>query len=403
MSPPGRPQGECPNVMTEGRPSSPGWALLPLTAAAAAVAAALAGGHVAQLATQVLVLWGFGLGFQWLFGRSGLLSFGHAVPFGLAAFGSAHAVAALQGWPAYELLPLVGAAIGLACGLLLGYPITRRGGIAFSMVTLGLGELVAACFLMFPAFFGGEAGITLQRTRVPSLLGLDYGRAGTQLLLTLTWTLLLLALVQALARTPFGLAAAAVRENPQRVAFLGLPAAALRWRAMMVGCAVAGVAGTLSALAYEIVTVDAVSLHMSAQVLLLVVIGGLTSPAGPLVGALFLTLMHSVVSDFTRAWLFYYGFVFVVLVWTAPQGLVGLWQGWRRRPPSLRQLAATFGLGAALVVFVETAYQLALGEPARLPGWAMLTPGVLKLLLVASGLAVAWPMARLLRQRGQLA
>lgn len=372
---------------------------LPVWALLAAAAAAWAGGHVAQLATQVLVLWGFGLGFQWLFGRSGLLSFGHAVPFGLAAFGTAHAVTALQGWPVYELLPLAGAGVGLACGVLLGYPITRRGGVAFSMVTLGLGELVAACFLMFPAFFGGEAGVTLQRTRVPSLLGLDYGSAPQQLVLTLAWTLALLALVQALARTPFGLAAAALRENPQRVAFLGLPAAALRWRALVVGSTVAGVAGSLSALAYEIVTVDAVSLHMSAQVLLLVVIGGLGSPAGPLVGALCLTLMHSVVSDWTRAWLFYYGVVFVVLVWAAPQGLVGLWRQGRRQPPAASRVLLGAWLVLALVVFVESAYQLSRGEPARLPGWSTLTPGVLKALLVASGLALAWPLVRTLQRR----
>ena len=398
MSLPGRPKGEYRSAQHEGTPMS--GRAVPAFAVAATVAAAWVGGHVAQLTTQVLVLWGFGLGFQWLFGRSGLLSFGHAVPFGLAAFGTAHAVAGLSGWPVYELLPLAGALVGAACGVLLGYPITRRGGIAFSMVTLGLGELVAACFLMFPGFFGGEAGVTLQRTRVPSLLGLDYGRAATQLGLTLAWTLALLALVQGLARTPFGLAAAAVRENPQRVAFLGLSAAALRWRAMIVGSTVAGVAGALSALAYEIVTVDAVSLHMSAQVLLLTVIGGLASPAGPLVGAVFLTLMQSVVSDWTRAWLFYYGFVFVVLVWVAPAGLVGLARQLRQRPPTWRGAGLLLLVAASLVVFVETAYQLALGEPTRLPGFARLDPGTLRVLLLLSGLFAAWPLARALHRRG---
>ena len=113
------------------------------------------GGHAMQLATQVLVLCCFGLSYQLLFGRTGMLSFGHAVSFGLAAFGTAHAVRALAGVPVYELLPLAGAAVGALCGLLLGYPVTRRSGIAFAMVTLGLGELVAGCFLVFPGCFGG--------------------------------------------------------------------------------------------------------------------------------------------------------------------------------------------------------------------------------------------------------
>jgi branched-chain amino acid transport system permease protein len=373
-----------------------------IVAALLALAAA-SGGFGVQLATQVLVLWCFGLSYQLLFGRTGMLSFGHAVSFGLAAFGTAHAVRALVGVPVYELLPLAGAAVGAACGVLLGFPITRRSGIAFAMVTLGLGELVAACFLMFPGFFGGEAGVTLQRTRVPSLLGLDYGRGVTQLLLTAGWTAAVLVWVRWLSRTPFGLATLAVRENAQRIEYLGFRTATVRWVSMVVASTLAGVAGALSALAYEIVTVDAVSLHLSANVLLMTVIGGLGSLWGPLVGAMFLTVMQSVVSDWTRAWLFYYGFVFVVLVWLAPEGITGLWLAARRRRPQLRRVALALVFALLFVVFIETAYQVALGEPTRLPGWRHLGPGALQALLWASGLAVAVLLARGLRRSDALA
>jgi len=371
------------------------WAMVVL---ALMFAASAAGGFVVQLATQVLVLWCFGLSYQLLFGRTGLLSFGHAVSFGLAAFGTAHAVRSLAGVPVYELLPLAGAAVGLGCGVLLGYPVTRRSGIAFAMVTLGLGELVAACFLMFPGFFGGEAGVTLQRTRVPSMLGLDLGQGLPQLAVTAAWTLAVLGVVQGLARTPFGLATLAVRENAQRIEFLGFRTATVRWVSMLVASTLAGVAGALSALAYEIVTVDAVSMHMSANVLLMTVIGGLAHPLGPLVGALFLTVMQSVVSDWTRAWLFYYGFVFVVLVWLAPEGITGLWQAARRQRPSARTVATVLIFALLLVVFVETAYQLALGEPTRLPGWRHFGPVALQALLWSSGLAVAAMLVRGLRR-----
>lgn len=381
---------------------------MPLGRSAGVVVALLAlvagsGGFGVQLATQVLVLWCFGLSYQLLFGRTGMLSFGHAVSFGLAAFSTAHAVRALGGVPVYELLPLTGAAVGALCGVLLGYPVTRRSGIAFAMVTLGLGELVAACFLMFPGFFGGEAGVTLQRTRVPSLLGLDYGLGVAQLLLTAAWTVAVLLLVRWLSHTPFGLATLAVRENAQRIEFLGFRTATVRWVSMLVASTLAGVAGALSALAYEIVTVDAVSLHMSANVLLMTVIGGLGSLWGPLVGALFLTVMQSVVSDWTRAWLFYYGFVFVVLVWLAPEGITGLWQAARRKRPSLRSAAQALVFALLLVVFIETAYQVALGEPTRLPGWRHLGPGALQSLLWASGLAVAALLARGLRRQDGMA
>lgn len=364
--------------------------------------AAIGGGFVVQLATQILVLWCFGLSYQLLFGRTGMLSFGHAVNFGLAAFATAHAVRWLGGtWPVYELLPLAGALAGLACGVVFGFPVTRRSGVAFAMVTLGLGELVAACFLMFPDFFGGEAGVTLQRTRVTSLLGVDYGRAGAQLLLTAAWAAVALLLVRWLAFTPFGLAIQAVRENPQRVEFLGFCTATVRWVSYLIASALAGLAGALSALAYEIVTVDAVSLHTSANVLLMTVIGGLGSLLGPLVGATFLTLMQSVVSDWTRAWLFYYGFVFVTLVWLAPEGITGLWTRMRQGTPPkalILAVARALGFGLALVIFIETAYQLALGEPTRLPGWQALSPIALRAALWVSGAVVLVWLARTLRR-----
>lgn len=364
--------------------------------------AAWGSGFAVQLATQVLVLWCFGLSYQLLFGRTGMLSFGHAVNFGLAAFATAHAVRGLAGsWPVYELLPLAGAATGLLCGAVLGYPVTRRSGVAFAMVTLGLGELVAACFLMFPGFFGGEAGVTLQRTGVGSLLGVDYGSGSAQLLLTAAWSLAVLAAVRWLARTPLGMATLAVRENPQRLEFAGFNAANVRWASCLVASTLAGVAGALSALAYEIVTVDAVSLHSSANVLLMTVIGGLGSTAGPLIGAVFLSAMQSVVSEWTRAWLFYYGLVFVTLVWLAPEGITGLWAAARQKGLTPRTLAVPLlrllAFGAALVVLVETAYQLALGEPTRLPGWQSLGPAELRILLALSGIVVALGATRTLR------
>lgn len=393
-----------PRAMPRVRPCL-GFVLPASVAALVLSIALLGGGFFVQLATQVLVLWCFGLSYQLLFGRTGMLSFGHAVNFGLAAFVTAHAVRWLGGgWPVYELLPLVGAATGLVCGVVLGYPVTRRSGVAFAMVTLGLGELVAACFLMFPGFFGGEAGVTLQRTRVASLLGTDYGRGSAQLLLTGAWALAMLATVRWLARTPFGLATQAVRENPQRAEFAGFSAANVRWASYLVASTLAGVSGTLSALAYEIVTVDAVSLQSSANVLLMTVIGGMGSTLGPLVGAIFLSVMQSVVSEWTRAWLFYYGFVFVMLVWLAPEGITGLFTGaWQRRaaPQAVASAGARMlGFALVLVVFIETAYQLALGEPTRLPGWQALGPQALQALIWISGFAVMLQMMRVIHRAG---
>ena len=363
---------------------------------------AIAGsGFILLLGTQVLVLWCFGLSYQVLFGRTGMLSFGHAVNFGLSALMTAHVVRALAagaGAPVYELLPVVGALTGLGCGLVLGYPVSRRSGIAFAMVTLGLGELVAACFLMFPGFFGGEAGVTLRRTAVGSIFGIDYGQPRAQFVFTAVWVLAVLAFVGWIGRTPFGMAARAVRENPERIQFLCQRTASIRWVSCIVAATLAGIAGALSALAYEIVTVDAVSLHTSANVLLITVIGGLHSLFGPLVGALFLTVMQSIVSEFTRAWLFYYGLVFVVLVLLAPDGVLGLVRRDALRRFTPRAMILALGFAAAVVVFVESAYQLSLGEPARLPGWASLQGTSLAAVTIGAGLVVAAGIARWVRR-----
>jgi branched-chain amino acid transport system permease protein len=363
---------------------------------------AIAGsGFILLLATQVLVLWCFGLSYQVLFGRTGMLSFGHAVNFGLSALMTAHGVRALAagaGAPVYELLPVVGALTGLGCGLVLGYPVSRRSGIAFAMVTLGLGELVAACFLMFPGFFGGEAGVTLRRTAVGSLFGIDYGQPRAQFVFTAVWVLAVLVFVGWIARTPFGMAARAVRENPDRIQFLGQRTASVRWVSCIVAATLAGIAGALSALAYEIVTVDSVSLHTSANVLLITVIGGLHSLFGPLVGAVFLTVMQSIVSEFTRAWLFYYGLVFVVLVLLAPDGVLGLMRRDALRRVTPRAIVLALGFAAAVVVFVESAYQLSLGEPARLPGWSSLQGTALAAVTIGAGLIVAAGIARWIRR-----
>jgi branched-chain amino acid transport system permease protein len=361
------------------------------------VLAGAGSGFMLLVGTQVLVLWCFGLSYQVLFGRTGMLSFGHAVNFGLSALMTAHVVRALSAGadlPVYELLPLVGALTGLGCGIVLGFPISRRSGIAFAMVTLGLGELVAACFLMFPGFFGGEAGVTLRRTAVSSIFGIDYGQPRAQFVFTAVWALAVLGFVGWIGRTPFGMAAQAVRENPERIQYLGLRTASIRWVSCIVAATLAGIAGALSALAYEIVTVDSVSLHASANVLLVTVIGGLQSLFGPLVGAVFLTVMQSVVSEFTRAWLFYYGMVFVVLVLVAPDGVLGLLRRDAIGRFTWRSLVGGVGFAVAVVVFVESAYQLSLGEPTRLPGWNTLQGPALAAVTVVAGLAVAAGIAR---------
>ena len=278
------------------------------------------------LGMQVWVLAAYAYSYQLLFGRAGMLSFGHAVYFGLGAFAAAHAMNSpwlrAIGWPV-ELAPFAGAAAGFAAAVVFGYPSTRRAATPFAMVTLGIGELVAACFLMFPSFFGGEMGVNTDRASLKGLLVASYARPATLYPLLLVWAALLIGAALWVARTPLGLLARSVRDNAERLGFLGFEPATVRFKVMLIAGPLAGAAGALSAMLYEIVSVEAVSLQTSANVLLMTVVGGAASSVGPLVGALVLTLMQTSLSKLTHAWVFYYGMLFILVVLFAPNGLTG--------------------------------------------------------------------------------
>jgi branched-chain amino acid transport system permease protein len=302
--------------------------LVALLVAGAIIAAPMTGQRYwLTLAMQVAVLSVYAYSYQLLFGRTGMLSFGHAVYFGLGAFATAHVMNggafARIGLPA-EALPLVGMGAGLLAAIVFGYPATRRAGTPFAMVTLGIGELVAACFLMFPGFFGGEAGVSTNRAAVAGWFAPNYGRAQALYPLLIVWALALTALALWIARTPLGLLARAVRDNAERVGFLGQEAATIRFKVFLIAGPIAGGGGALAAMLYEIVSVESVNLAMSANVLLMTVVGGPASGLGPLIGAVALTVMQTMLSKVTHAWIFYYGLLFILIVLFAPKGLTGI-------------------------------------------------------------------------------
>ena len=126
----------------------------------------------------------FALSFNLLFGQTGLLSFGHAVYFGLGGYAAIHVMRAInQGLPLpMVLVPLIGAAGGLLGGLVFGAMTTRRAGTIFALISLGVGELMHAATFMLPGLFGGEEGITASRTRAPLDFGVDARPAASRVL-----------------------------------------------------------------------------------------------------------------------------------------------------------------------------------------------------------------------------
>ncbi|VBS24128.1 branched-chain amino acid ABC transporter ATP-binding protein/permease [Burkholderia pseudomallei] len=316
-------------------------------------------GYLAQTAAMIVLA----LSYNLLLGTTGLLSFGHAAFAGLGAFVAAH------GFNRYGLpLPLAGGAAGAAFGALFGFVATRRAGTAFAMITLGIGELVAAAAWSVPEWFGGAGGVSIDRAAGPALAGWEFGKPMHAYALIAAWCVVAAVAMRVLVRTRLARLANAVRDNPARVAALGTDPCRVRFAMAIAAAFFAGVAGALTLIDVEVATAESVGMLRSGAVLFATVIGGTTAFFGPVVGAVLLTFFSVFVASVSRAWLLYLGLLFVAVVLAAPGGASGRWRAWRdaRRHGGARFDArrALPGAGAALaggvaIVFAaELAYAL---------------------------------------------
>jgi len=285
------------------------------------------GGFALTLLTQMGTFIIFTLSYNMLLGQGGMLSFGHAVYSGLGAYFAVHALN-LIGKGALPLpvtlLPLVGGVAGLAFGLVFGYVTTRRAGTTFALISLGVGEMVFACVLMFPGFFGGEAGVSTNRVVGQAFLGVTYGPALQVYYLVAAWCFLCMAAMFALTQTPLGRMANAVRDNPERAEFVGYNTQRVRFLQLVLSSFFAGVSGALSCINFEIVSAENVSAIRSGGVLLATFIGGVPFFFGPVIGAVVFIIFVAALSGFTKAWLLYLGLFFVLMVLYAPGGIASL-------------------------------------------------------------------------------
>ena len=284
-------------------------------------------GFALTLMSEIGVMAIFALSFNMLMGQAGLLSFGHAVLFGLGAYCTAHAINAVKAgtfWLPIELVPLVGGLGGLVFGYLLGWLATKQRATAFAMITMGLGELVSAAALMFMAFFGGEGGISIDRVMDTSLFGISYATPWQVYCLVLVWAFIAAALMKLQTETPLGRIANATRDNFERAQFVGYDPRIVRLLQFTLSGFFAGIAGGLYVMIYEIVTFDTLGAAKSANALLAAYIGGAGGFFGPILGTIVVVLLQSGVSLLSNAWLLYVGVLFIVMVMFAPGGIVGL-------------------------------------------------------------------------------
>jgi len=330
------------------------------------------------------------LSYNMLLGQGGMLSFGHAVYTGLGAYIAMHTLnAAASGvLPVpVSLIPLVGGIGGMFFAVLFGYVTTRKSGTTFAMITLGISELVFAMSLMFSGFFGGEAGISGNRVVGTPFLGITFGPPIQVYYLTAAYTFVCVALMYAFTRTPLGRILNAVRDNPERVEFVGYNTQQVRYVAFIIAGFFAGIAGGIGALNFEIVTAENVGAARSGAYLLFTFLGGATFFFGPIIGAILLVLAFVLLSEFTKAWLLYLGLVFLFMVMFAPGGISSLIMMNLRLAAfgRLRHIwVAYIGLGltallglAGVAAIVEMVYHLqlndAMGPEVRFAGFTLNT------------------------------
>lgn len=347
-------------------------------------------GHtiLSQMGIAIIVC----LSYNILLGQGGMLSFGHAVYSGLGAFIAIHVLNAVsQGrfnLPV-SLVPLAGGLAGLVTAIILGWVTTKKAATTFAMITLGVGELVWAMSLMFPEFFGGEGGISGNRVTGPKPLGITFGPQIQLYYLIAVYTFVCTGLMFAFTRTPLGRMLNAVRDNPERVEFVGYDTQKVRYLSFVIAAFFAGISGGLAALNFEIVTSEVVSGYRSGAYLLFTFLGGATFFFGPIIGAVLMVLAFVLLSEFTKAWLLYLGLLFLFMVMFAPGGFASLIMmnvrvaAFGRLKPLLGHYAALLATGlvafAGAAAMIEMLYHLqldaALGSQLRFMGMELNTSG----------------------------
>ncbi|MFT4817199.1 MAG: branched-chain amino acid transport system permease protein [Pseudohongiellaceae bacterium] len=268
----------------------------------------------------------FALSYNMLLGQGGMLSFGHAVYFGLGGFLSVHALMLIEfETMVFSILwiPLIGGLFGLLAGIFIGSFSTRKAGTVFAMISLGIGELIAASSLIFSSFFGGEAGISGDRTFGPTFFGFDFAQNIEIYYVAAVWAFIATLFMWLFTQTPAGRMANAVRDNPERAEFIGYSSRKVRFISFCASGMFAGIAGGLFALNYEFITEENLNAATSGRVLLMAYIGGLGYFIGPIIGAVVLTLMNSLLSNYSELWMLYLGIMFLLTVMFLPRGFAG--------------------------------------------------------------------------------
>ncbi|MBK1612148.1 branched-chain amino acid ABC transporter permease [Rubrivivax gelatinosus] len=278
----------------------------------------------------------FACAFNLLLGYTGLLSFGHAAYFAAAAYSTGWLVRS-AGWSP-ELGIVAGTLIAAAVGLLVGLIAIRRQGIYFAMVTLALAQMVYFVFLQAP-FTGGEDGLQgVPRGQLFGVLPLADDRVMYYVVLAVF--VAVFAAIIRIVHSPYGQVLKAIRENEPRAISLGYDVDRYKLLAFVLSTAIAGLAGSLKTLVLGFATLSDAHWSLSGEVVLMTLLGGMGTFAGPVIGAFTIIGLQNFLADRVGSWVtVIIGGIFVACVVAFRRGFVGEALAWMQRRKLARAAA----------------------------------------------------------------
>jgi branched-chain amino acid transport system permease protein len=277
------------------------------------------------------------LGFNLLFGYTGLLSFGHAMFLGFGAYGAA-VVAGVFGIKSFEAVLVLVTLAAMVAALPIGFLCVRYVGIFFGMLTLAFGMLFHSFLFKFYHLTGGDSGMRVPRMNI---LGLEFAKYNKIEFLAepfYYYCLALLVIVGLLmwriVHSPFGLHLRAIRDNARKAEYLGVHVRRFRLAAFVISAGYGAVGGAILGFRVGLADPELVYWTQSGQLVFMAVLGGFANFFGPVVGALVFTLLQDQLQSLTQYWRFILGAILALIVVAFPGGIVGLAEGLRRRRAS---------------------------------------------------------------------
>ena len=276
------------------------------------------------------------LGFNLLFGYSGLLSFGHAMFLGIGAYGAA-VMSGVLGVTSFELVLVVVMLAAALIALPIGLLCVRYVGIFFGMLTLAFGMLFHSFLFKFYYVTGGDSGMRVARMNILGLPFNSYNKieflAGPFYYYCLTLLLIAGFAMWRLVHSPFGLHLKAVRDNARKAEYLGVHVHRFRLAAFVISAVFGAAGGAILGFRVGLADPELVYWTQSGQLVFMSVLGGFTNFFGPIVGALSYILLQDQLQSLTEYWRFVLGAILALIVIGLPEGLSGLVAGLRRRLP----------------------------------------------------------------------